>query len=82
MIVLNKFRLLLLKDGDTTEISSLYVMVTNAICTRVVDMSLARSWKGTSYSDQYLQHNTKTYGVQTTGIYSCCLYAISLGVVL
>ena len=34
-----------------------------------------------SYSDQDLQHYTKTYGVQTIGTYSCCLYAVSLGIV-
>ena len=28
-----------------------------------------------------LQHYTKAYGIQTTGIYCCCLYAISLGIV-
>ena len=43
---------------------------------RGADKSLARPWKETSYSDQDLQHYTKTYGVQTTAIYSCCLYAI------
>jgi len=43
------------------------------------DKSLARHWKETSYSDQDLQHYTKTYGVQTTGIYSCGLYTVSLG---
>ena len=43
------------------------------------DKSLARPWKETNYSDQDLQHYTKTYGVRTTGIYCCCLYAISLG---
>jgi len=41
------------------------------------DKSLARP-----YSDQDLQHFTKTYGVQTTGTYSCCFYAVSLGIVL
>jgi len=46
---------------------------------RGADKSLVRPLKETSYSDQDLQHYTKTYGVQTTGIYSCCLYAISLG---
>jgi len=40
---------------------------------RGADKSLARPWKETSYSDQDLQHYTKTYGVQTTGIYSCCM---------
>lgn len=25
---------------------------------------------------------TKTYGIQTTGIYSGCLYAVGLGIVL
>ena len=44
--------------------------------------SLALPWKETSYNDQDLQHYTKTYGVQTTGIYSCCLYAVSLDIVL
>jgi len=39
--------------------------------------SLARPWKLTSYSDQDLQHYTKTYGVQTPGIYSRCV--VSLG---
>ena len=46
------------------------------------DKSLARPWKERSYSDQDLQHYTKTYGVQTTGIYSCYLYAVSVGIVL
>jgi len=46
------------------------------------DKSLARPWKETSYSDRDLQHYTKTYGIQTTGIYSCCLYTKSLGIVL
>jgi len=45
---------------------------------RNFDKSLARPWKETSYSYQDLQH-TKTCGVQTTEIYSCCLYAISPG---
>ena len=40
---------------------------------RGADKSLARPWKVTSYSKQDLQHYTKTYGVQTTGIYCCCL---------
>jgi len=31
---------------------------------RGADKSLARPWKETSYSDQDLQHYTKTYGVQ------------------
>jgi len=42
---------------------------------------LSRPWKETSYNDQDLQYNTNTYGVQTTGIFSCCLYVISLGMV-
>ena len=46
------------------------------------DKSLARPWKKTSYSDQDLQHYNETFGVQRTGIYSCCLYATSLGIVL
>ena len=37
------------------------------------DKSLARPWKETSYSNQDLQHNINTYGVQTTAIYCCCL---------
>ena len=41
------------------------------------EKSLARPWKETSYSDQNLQHYTKTYGLQITGIYSCCLYAVT-----
>ena len=49
---------------------------------RGADKSLARPWKETSYSNQDLQQYTKTYGVQTTGIYSCCLYAVSLGILL
>ena len=49
---------------------------------RGADKSLAQPWKETSYSDQDLQHSTKTYAVQTTAIYSYCLYAISLGTVL
>jgi len=49
---------------------------------RGADKSLARPWKKTSYSDQDLQYYTKTYDVQTTAIYSCSLYAISLGIVL
>ena len=50
--------------------------------TRGADRSLAQPWKETSYSDQDLQHYTKTYGVQTTRIYFCCFYAISLCIVL
>ena len=49
---------------------------------RSAGKSLARPWKETNYSDQDLQHYTKTYGVQTTAIYFCCLCAISLGIVL
>ena len=49
---------------------------------RGADKSLARPWKETSYSDQDLQHYTKTYGVQTAGIYCCCLHTISVGIVL
>jgi len=45
---------------------------------RGADKSLARPWKEASYVDQDLQHHTKTYGVQTTGI----LYAVRLGMVL
>jgi len=48
---------------------------------RGADKSLALPWKATSYSDQELQQYNKTYGVQTTGIYSC-LCAISVGIVL
>ena len=33
------------------------------------DKFLARPWKETSYNDQDLQHYTKAYDVQTTGIY-------------
>jgi len=49
---------------------------------RGADKSLVRPWKETSYRDQDLKHYTKTYGIQTIAIYSCCLYAISLGIVL
>ena len=49
---------------------------------RGADKSLARPRKETSYSNQDSQHYTKTYGTQTTGIYCCCLYAVSLGIVL
>ena len=42
---------------------------------RGADRSLALPWKETSYSEQYLQRYTKTYGVQSAGIYCCCLYA-------
>jgi len=42
---------------------------------RGADKSLARPWKETSYSDQDLQYYTKSYGVQTTAIYCCCLQA-------
>jgi len=48
---------------------------------RGADKSLARPWKETSYSDQDYTHYTKTRDVQTTGIYSCCLYVTSLGIV-
>ena len=34
------------------------------------------------YSDQDLQNYTKTYGVQTAAIYFCCVYEISLGILL
>ena len=40
---------------------------------RGADKSLALPWKETSYSDQELQHYTKTYGVQISAIY-CCFY--------
>ena len=63
----------LISAVDETDDDTLY---------RSADKSLAQPWKETSYSDQDLQHYTKTYGLQTTGIYSCCLYAISLGIVL
>ena len=43
------------------------------------DKSLGLPWKETSYSDQDLQHSTKTYGVQTAAVCCCCLYAVSLG---
>jgi len=49
---------------------------------RVAEKSLAQPWKETSYSDQDLRHYTKTYGVKTTGIYSCCLYVTSFCIVL
>ena len=39
---------------------------------RGADESLAQPWKETSYSDQDLEHYTKTYGVQTTVIYKGC----------
>jgi len=48
---------------------------------RGADKSLARPWKQTSYTDQVLQNYINTDGVQTTTIYFCCLYAISLGLV-
>ena len=59
--------------------------ISNCVHTRVyrsADKSLARPWKESSHSDQDSQHYTSTYGVQTTGIYCFCLYAISLGIVL
>jgi len=49
---------------------------------RGADKSLAGPWKETSCIDQDLLHYTKTYGVQTTAIYFCCFYTISLGIVL
>jgi len=49
---------------------------------RCADKFLALLWKQTSYIDQDLQHYTNTYDVQTTEIYCCGLYAISLGIVL
>ena len=36
---------------------------------RGAEKSLARPWKETSYSDQDLQHYTKTYGLQTAVVY-------------
>jgi hypothetical protein len=60
--------LLTQSSDDIKKIKELY---------RGADKSLARPCKETSYGDQDLQHYTKSYGVQTTGIYSCCLYAIS-----
>jgi len=59
--------------------------ISNCVYTRKyrgADKSLARPWKETSYSDQDSQHYANTYGIQTTGIYCCCLYPISLGIVL
>jgi len=67
------------------------IQSTVAVCNQVTllmlyyrhaDKSLAQPWKETSYSDQDLQYYTKTYGVQRTGIYCCCLYVIGLGIVL
>jgi len=57
-----------------------FIFVCSYYIYRGADKSLARPWKKTSYSDQDLQHYTEIYGVQTTGIYSCCLYATSLSI--
>jgi len=57
-------------------ISLLCVCLRNINNVQGAGKSLARPWKDTSYSDQDLQHYTKTYGVQT-GIYSRCV--VSLG---
>ena len=54
----------LISAVDETDDDTLY---------RGADKSLAQPWKERSYSDQDLQHYTKTYDVQTTAIYSCCL---------
>jgi len=54
----------------------------NTMFYRGADKSLARLWKETTCGDQDLQHYTKTYGAQTTGIYCCCLCAVSFGIVL
>ena len=45
---------------------------------RGADKSIARTWRETSYSDQNSQHCTNTYGVQTTSVYCCCLYSLSV----
>jgi len=52
-----------------------------SICTfyRGADKSLTQPWKEKSYSDQDLQHYTKTNGVQTTRIYSCCFLLFPVG---
>ena len=64
-------------------IQQLYALPTLYLCVlyRGADKFLARPWKETSYSDQDLQHYTKTYDIKATGMYCCCLYAISLGIV-
>ena len=54
----------LLKSNKSNEYFTLIPMYRGA------DKSLVRPWKETSYSEQDLQHHTKTYGVQTTRIYS------------
>jgi len=59
-----------------------YSLANTDIKYRVVDKSLTLPWKETIYSDQDLQHHTKTYGEQITAIYSFYLYAVSLGMVL
>ena len=41
-------------------------LLATTACTRGADKSLARPCKETNYSDQYLQHYSKAYGVQTT----------------
>jgi len=67
--ILTKYINTVVPNGKPRPSSSLY---------RGADRSLARPWK----EDQNLQHYTKTYGVQTTEIHFCFLYAISLGIML
>jgi len=52
------------KNVSTPKLSPLFLIFSY----RGADKSLARPWKETSYSDQDIQHYTKIYGVQTTGI--------------
>ena len=59
--------------SDFTCLVHLHVLRDYIYIYRGADKSFARPWKETSYSDQDIQHKTKTYGVKTTGIY-CCLY--------
>ena len=79
--------------GDTKNVCAHGVCMYTNVCmyfeilfasdTGGAEKSLARPWKETSQSDQDLKYSTKNYGVQTTGIYSCCfVHHTSLGVVL
>ena len=55
---------------------SAIICLWNIPSTRGADKSLARPWKETTYSSQDVRQYTKTYGVQTTGIYCCKCPAI------
>ena len=69
------------KRENLTTMAAVFFFVTAHIKYRGADKSLAQPWTEKCCSDQ--TYNTVTrHVVQTTGTYSCCLYAISLDILL